>query len=160
MTSMDLDALACILRGYLQSLRRMSGNRCDFWTCTVDLNAGIDASIESLIADTDIRISDRASAGYAEVDALLQRRVFSMLDAADEQLCKLFAWDIVEYIELCCLALDPATNPLRKREARVFECSSSFHPALTYLVVPIGSRALVVALGTRAGVMSDASHGT
>ena len=107
MTSMDIDALACILRGYLQALRRMSGNRCDFWTETVDLGGSIEASIESLIAGTDIMISSRASAGYEEVDALLQRHVFPMLESADEQLCRLFAWDVVEYIDLCCGELDP-----------------------------------------------------
>jgi len=67
---MDLDALACILRGYLQALRRVSSNRCDFWTCIVDWEGGNEGCIESLVADTDIRFSGRAFAGYAEVDAL------------------------------------------------------------------------------------------
>jgi hypothetical protein len=150
MTSMDLDALASILRGYLQSLRRMSGNRCDFWSYAIDMDGDIEDSIDSIIADTDTMISVRVPAGYKEVDVLLDRYVFPMLNVADEQLFKLFAWDIVEYIDLCCWELDPATTPLSRREAMVFEGSSSFHPTLAYLVVPIKSRALVIALGTRA----------
>lgn len=147
---MDLDALSSILRGYLQSLRRMSGNRCDFWSYAIDMDGDIDGSIGSIIADSDVRIVTSAPAGYKDVDNLLDRYVFSMLDAADEVLCKLFAWDIVEYIELCCWELDPVSTPLSRREAMVFEGSSSFHLTLAYLVVPIKSRALVIALGTRA----------
>jgi len=147
---MDLDTLASILRGYLQSFRRMSGNRCDFWSNPIDLDGDIAGSIDSIIADTDVRISVNLPAGYKEVDALLDRYVFPMLNVADEDLCKLFAWDIVEYIELCCREVDPVTTPLSRREARVFEGSSGFHPMLAYLVVPIRSRALVIALGTRA----------
>jgi len=147
---MDLDALASILRGYLQSLRRMSGNRCDFWSYAIDLDGGIDGSIDSIIAGTDVRISDSAPAGYKEVDVLLDRYVFPMLNVADEDLCKLFAWDIVEYIEICCRELDPLSTPLSRREAMMFAGSSSFHSTLAYLVVPIKSRALVIALGARA----------
>jgi len=147
---MDLDALTSFLLGYLQSLRRMTGNRCDFWSYAIDMDGDIEGSIDSIIADTDVRISVHAPAGYKEVAALLDRYVFPMLNVADEELCKLFAWDIVEYIELCCREMDPVTTPLSRREAMVFEGSSSFHPTLAYLVVPIKSRALVVALGTRA----------
>jgi hypothetical protein len=147
---MDLDTLASILRGYLQSFRRMSGNRCDFWSYAIDLDGDNASSIDSIIADTDVRISVNLPAGYKEVDALLDRYVFPMLNVADEDLRKLFAWDIVEYIELCCREVDPVTTPLSRREARVFEGSSGFHPMLAYLVVPIKSRALVIALGTRA----------
>ena len=147
---MDLDALTSFLLGYLQSLRRMTGNRCDFWSYAIDMDGDIEGSIDSIIADTDVRISVSVPAGYEEVDALLDRYVFSMLNVANEELCKLFAWDIVEYVELCCRELDPVTNPLRRREAMIFEGSSSFHPTLAYLVVPIKSRALVIALGTRA----------
>jgi hypothetical protein len=147
---MDLDTLASILRGYLQSFRRMSGNRCDFWSYAIDLEGDIAGSIDSIVADTDVRISVNLPAGYKEVDALLDRYVFPMLNVADEDLRKLFAWDIVEYIELCCREVDPVTTPLSRREARVFEGSSGFHPTLAYLVVPIKSRALVIAFGTRA----------
>ena len=114
------------------------------------MDDGIEGSINPIIAGTDFRISVSAPAWYKEVDVLLDRYVFPMLRVADEQLCKLFAWDIVEYIDLCCWELDPMTTPLSRREAMVFEGASSSHPTLAYLVVPIESRALVIALGTRA----------
>lgn len=59
--------------------------------------------------------------GFKEVHVLLDRHVFPKLNAADEELCKLFAWDIVEYIDPCCWGMDPVTTPLSRREAMVFD---------------------------------------
>jgi hypothetical protein len=44
----------------------------------------------------------------------------------------------------------PSSEEVDAREAMVLEGSSSFHSTLAYLIVPIKSRALVIASGTRA----------
>jgi len=138
------------LDGYLLSLRRLSGNRCDFWAEIFDIENDAKSDFNRSLSDRDVTLLDSSPAGYREVDEVLEKHLFSKLAVAEEALLKLFAWDIVEYIEMSYRLLEPKIDPLYSKEAILINAESKFHGRYVYIVIPVKNRGVAVGLATRA----------
>lgn len=149
---MNAESVALILEGYFQSLRRLSCNRCDFWSYVIGLSEDVEVDLTTHLSRTNsgTRITGRAAVGYAEFDALLNQHVVSRLAIRDQNLLGLFCWDIAEYIQSSYRDGDSATDPFASRTAVAFNAFSAFHGGHVYLAVPLTSRALVIGFGARA----------
>ena len=149
-TNIDIQPTVCSLTGYLLSLRRLSSNKCDFWADTIDLNGSVLESLESHLKGREITLGDSSVAGYSEVDNMLRERVFSNLTLADENLLKLFAWDIIELIEMAYRLIEPEINPIASGKALLINANSEFHGDYVYLVIPVDAQAILVGVANRA----------
>ncbi|WP_334079057.1 hypothetical protein [Microbulbifer sp. M83] len=149
---MDIETVSQLLEGYLLALRRLSGNRCDFWSLTTPLKDDVEKSLKAHFSGigADTTIIGKTAIGYAELETLLDHHVFSRLEAGEKTHCELFGWDIVEFIQMSYRELEPEIDPLHTREAMSFDVSSRSHGAHVYIVVPVKEKALVIGLGARA----------
>ena len=138
------------LDGYLLALRRLSGNRCDFWAETFDLQGDVVDDFKRHLSKRDISLLDSSSIGYKEIDKALEEHSFSKLHIADESLLKLFAWDIVEYIQMSYRLIEPEIDPISSGRAILINAESKFHGRYVYIVVPVQNKSLAVGLATRA----------
>jgi hypothetical protein len=138
------------LDGYLQSLRRLSGNLCDFWVEIFEVQNDVEIDLTKLVSDRSISLFDKVRVGYREIDEILGKHLFSKLKTQDDSLHKLFAWDIVEYIQLSYPSFAPEDDPISKRQSFVIDAESDFHGKYVYIVIPMGSKAVAIALATRA----------
>ncbi|MCP4233118.1 MAG: methylated-DNA--[protein]-cysteine S-methyltransferase [Aestuariibacter sp.] len=82
------------LGGYLLSLRRLSGNQCDFWAETFEIDSDLESSVKKYLASREISLLNTSHVGYKEVDETLEKHLFSKLQIKNESLQKLFVWDI------------------------------------------------------------------
>jgi hypothetical protein len=149
---MNIELIAQSLEGYLLSLRRLTGNRCDFWSFMVPLDGGIEESLEAHFAriNAGATILGKAFIGYAELEALLRDHLLSKLEAGEKSHFELFTWDITEFIQMSYRELESESDPLRTREAISFDARSEFHGNHVYIVIPVQDEALVIGLGARA----------
>jgi hypothetical protein len=138
------------LDGYLLSLRRLSGNSCDFWAETFQCADDLEKSFSSHLADRGISLIDKSSIGYREIDQVLEEHVFSKLQVEDESLLKLFAWDIVEYLQLSYRFIEPEIDPISSKKAMLLNVESEFHGKFVFMVIPVIDNAIAVGLATRA----------
>ena len=149
---MDVKSLARWLSGYLQCLRRLSGNRCDFWSFTISSEGRLQESLDDFFKSNAIEttILGETSIGYPELESLLREHLFSKLAIEDPNLPGLFAWDIVEQIQMSYRELELQPDPLSNGHAVCFSVHSQFRGPHVYMVIPVSERALAIALGTRA----------
>jgi len=138
------------LSGYLLALRRLSGNRCDFWTEIFDLKGDVVDDFKRYLLNRDINLLDSLSIGYKEIDNVLEEHSFSKLHIADESLLKLFAWDIVEYIEMSYRSIKPEIDPISSNQVVLVNAESEFHGKYVYIVIPVKNKNVAVGLATRA----------
>tara|TARA_B110000196_G_scaffold319273_1_gene336859 strand:+ start:2793 stop:3296 length:504 start_codon:yes stop_codon:yes gene_type:complete len=142
--------LIAYLDGYLHSLRRLSGNLCDFWVETFEFKNDIETGFRDHLADTEISIVKKSQIGYKEIDQILEENILSKLLVKDTSLLGIFSWDIVEYLQMTYQLIEPEINPMYKKEALLFTAKSEFHGEFVYIVVPVLNQAVVVGLATRA----------
>jgi hypothetical protein len=142
--------LIAYLDGYLHSLRRLSGNLCDFWVETFEFKNDIETGFRDHLADTEISIVKKSQIGYKEIDQILEENILSKLLVKDTSLLGIFSWDIVEYLQMTYQLIEPEIDPMYKKEALLFTTKSEFHGEFVYIVVPVLNQAVVVGLATRA----------
>ncbi len=149
-----MEAIVNNLNGYLHSLRRLSGNKCDFWAESVEIESDIDNTIDKYFSklESNNKALKKEEIDYSTVEKLLKDLVFSNLNVRDDNLIKLFAWDIVEYYGLASTALDPegGFNPLVSNGAIKVSVQSDFYESCVYYVVQIANFAVVTGLAIRA----------
>lgn len=141
------------LNGYLYSLRRFTGNKCDFWTELVELEGSLEDSVKNHLStfEVDLEITDSKNISYSEVEALLDSFILSNLKIDDDDIKKLLAWDIVEYYGLASTDIDEKNdfNPLVSNGAIQFTMKSDFHSSHIYYAVPIGNQIILTGLAVR-----------
>lgn len=148
---MAMDEIAISnLNGYLHALRRLSGNACDFWAEIFPCIGDVEGSFRNHLAGQGVSLVEKQNVRYREIDEILEREIFSKLVVEDESLLKLFAWDIVEFIELAYIQTQPETSPISNKQAFVFKAKSEFHGEYVYLVVPVNDQAISIGLASRA----------
>ena len=149
-----MEAIINNLNGYLHSLRRLSGNKCDFWAECVEIDSDIDNAIDKYFSKlkSDCKVLKTEKIDYSTVENLLNNLVFSNLTIRDDNLIKLLAWDIVEYYGLASTALDSEGefNPLVSNGAIKISVQSDFYESCVYYVVQIANFAVVTGLAIRA----------
>lgn len=138
------------LDGYLLSLRRLSGNRCDFWAEIFDVEGDVEDGFRQCLVGREVTLLDKSPVGYTEIDGVLETHLLSKLKVKDEALHKLFAWDIVEFIQMSFRLLEPEIDPISTKKAFLINAESAFHGRYVYIVVPVRNRAIAVGLATRA----------
>lgn len=138
------------LDGYLLALRRLSGNACDFWAESFPCSVDIETSFSSHLADRNISLNGKSTIGYIEIDQVLEEHVFSKLQVKDEALLKLFAWDIVEYLQMAYRLIEPEIDPISSKKALLFSAESDFHGKFVFMVIPVIDHAIAVGLAARA----------
>jgi hypothetical protein len=138
------------LDGYLLALRRLSGNRCDFWAEIFDLEGDVVEDFKRYLSTRDISLLDSSPVGYKEIDKVLEGHSLSKLDVTDESLLSLFAWDIVEYIQMSYRLIEPEIDPVSSNQAILVNAESEFHGRYVYIVIPVQNKSVAVGLATRA----------
>ena len=138
------------LDGYLLSLRRLSNNQCDFWAEIFELSDGIENSFKKHLSGLDVTLLSHEPVGYRDIDAILNDHLFSKLIGLSDPVKKLFAWDIVEYLQMSYREIDPEIDPISSKEALLFNAVSEFHGKYIYIVIPVVNCAVAVGLATRA----------
>ena len=138
------------LDGYLLALRRLSGNRCDFWAEIFDIEGDVVDDFKKYVSNRDISILDSSPIGYKEINRVLEEHSLSKLDVTDESLLSLLAWDIVEYIQMSYRLIEPEIDPISSNQAMLINAESEFHGRYVYLVIPVQNKSVAVGLATRA----------
>lgn len=138
------------LDGYLLSLRRLSGNLCDFWAEIFDVEGDVEEGFRQHLVGREVTLLDKSPVGYKEVDVVLETHLLSKLKVKDESLRELFCWDIVEFIQMSFRLLEPEIDPISTKEAFLINAESEFHSQYVYIVVPVTNQAVAVGLATRA----------
>ncbi|MES2676677.1 MAG: hypothetical protein V4660_20740 [Pseudomonadota bacterium] len=138
------------LDGYLLSLRRLSGNLCDFWAEIFDINGDVEVGFREHLVDREITLLDRSPVGYKEIDVVLEKHLLSKLGVEDVSLLKLFSWDIVEFIQMSFRHLDPEIDPISTKQAFLINAESGFHGQYIYIVIPVINQAIAIGLAIRA----------
>lgn len=137
------------LDGYLLSLRRLSGNACDFWAEVFPCPGDIEDCFKVHLAGRGVSLFEKYNVGYEEIDQILQRELFSKLVVKDESLLRLFAWDVVEYLQMSYRLIKPEIDPVLNNQSLVFKANSEFHGQYVYLVVPVNDKAVAVGFAVR-----------
>ncbi|MGH1540024.1 MAG: hypothetical protein ACRBHB_06360 [Arenicella sp.] len=137
------------LDGYLLALRRLSGNRCDFWVEAFDSESSVEDDFRKHLSNHNVTLLDSSSIGYKEIDRALEKHALSKLNIKDESLLKLFAWDIVEYIQMSYRLIEPDIDPISSNQAILINAESEFHGRYVYIVIPVQNKGLAVGLATR-----------
>ena len=146
-----MNSIICNLNGYLHSLRRLSGNACDFWATTFVLEDGLEKSLFEYFENNEVEVdfNKKSVVNYRDIDAILQTHVFSKLAVNDESLFKLFAWDIMEFLQMSYRGIEPEIDPVYNGEAFMLNAKSEYHSACVYLVIPIENQAVIVGFASR-----------
>lgn len=149
-----MEAIIANLNGYLHSLRRLSGNKCDFWAEATKIDSDLDNAIEGFLSNikSGVKLIEKSKINYSAVEALLEELVLSNLLTDDENLKKSIAWDIVEYYGLASTALDAEGefNPLVSNGAIKVSVQSDFHKSCVFYIVVISNYMVVTGLAERA----------
>lgn len=138
------------LEGYLLSLRRLSGNRCDYWAEVIEVDDNLEDCFKKYLSALQVKFIDSSTAGYREIDSLFEAEFQSSLRFQDEDLIKLFVWDIVECIQMTFQELEPETDPIHEKKALIITANSERYGNFRYLVVPVANKVIVIGLATRA----------
>ena len=151
---MNIEAVICNLNGYLQSLRRLSGNKCDFWVDIIEVKTSLEDDVETHIMsiDNNLIIIDKTQISYHAVQEHLDKFVFSNLLIDDENILKLLAWDVVEYYGLASTELDPngELNPLVHNGAILINIQSQRYESFVYYIVALPGYAIITGIAIRA----------
>lgn len=140
----------CNLDGYLLSLRRVSGNKCDYWSEILDIEGDIVHSFRKHLAALEVKLIDTNTAGYREIETLFETEFRSSLDFQVEDQIRLFVWDVVEYIQMTYRDIEPNIDPINEKKALIAKAHSEFYGNYSYIVIPVGKRAVAVGVATRA----------
>jgi hypothetical protein len=138
------------LDGYLHSLRRLSGNRCDYWAEVIEVDDNFEDCFKKYLGVLKVKFIDSSTAGYREIDSLFEAEFQSSLRFQEEDLIKLFVWDIVEYIQMTYREMEPEIDPIHEKKALIITANSEHHGDFRYLVVPVENKVIVIGLATRA----------
>ena len=138
------------LDGYLLALRRLSGNQCDFWAEIFDSKGNLEDDFRKYLSSRDVALINSSPVGYKEIDNVLEIHTLSKLQIKDESLLKLFAWDIVEYIQMSYRLIEPEIDPVSSNKAILINAESEFHGRYVYIVIPVQNKCVAVGLATRA----------
>ena len=138
------------LDGYLQCLRRLSDNKCDYWAEVIEISDDVESSFRKHISGLGVKLVNCEAAGYREIEELLKNDFGSSLKELEETSIKLFVWDVVEYIQMAFRDIKPELDPIHKRQSFIAGAQSEFHGDYSYVVVPVKGKAIVVGAATRA----------
>jgi hypothetical protein len=142
------------LDGYLLSMRRLSGNQYDYWAEILDITAGVETALTNHFykINPELKVIEKYEICYLDVEKLLVEYIFSQLAFTNENIKKLFLWDIVEYFGLASTQDDPEGdfNPLVSNGALKLSMQPNFYKSHVYLVVPISNYAIIMGLAKRA----------
>ena len=138
------------LDGYLLALRRLSGNRCDFWAEIFESKNNVEDDFKKHLSNRDVVILNSSPVGYKEIDKVFNTHSLSKLHVKDKSLLKLFAWDVVEYIQMSYRLIEPEIDPISSNQAILINAESDFHGRYVYIVIPVQNKCVAVGLATRA----------
>ena len=138
------------LNGYLLSLRRLSGNACDFWAEVFPCSGDVEDCFRVHLAGLGVSLVGKSRVGYEEIDQILRREVFSKLVVEDESLLRVFSWDVVEYLQMSYRLTKPEIDPIFNNQSLLFKAHSELHGEYVYLVVPVNEKAIAVGFAARA----------
>ncbi len=140
------------LDGYLQSLRRLSGNQCDFWAELIEIETDLESDLTAYLRKKSIAVLDRKPVGIGELRALLDLHLLSKLKVDDADLHRLLAWDIIEFIRMSYRMRQsrPVRDPISRRESFVADVGSDFHGKRVIIAIPVERRCIAISLATRA----------
>ena len=136
------------LDGYLHALRRLSENRCDFWVDVFNLKDDLVGDFKEHLSNREVALGRISNVDYKGLDEVLQENVLSKLIVKDESLLKLFAWDIVEYIQMSYRLITPEIDPVSSNEAKMIGAESEFHGRYIYVLIPVENKCIAVGLAT------------
>ncbi|WP_444928617.1 hypothetical protein ACJJIF_12150 [Microbulbifer sp. SSSA002] len=148
--NMESPTIVNNLDGYLQCLRRLSNNACDFWANSYVHDGNLEKGLISHLNGQDVSIGKSYRTNYEGISAELSKHVFQKVTCVSEDQKNLIEWDITEYIEMACREVDEEANPIYKEQSMIFQAKSEFHGEYIYLVVPASNQAIVVGFATRA----------
>jgi len=140
------------LNGYFQVLRRLSKNRCDFWSELIEIDGTLENTIEEYLESKEsVEFLNKKDISYSEVQELYESYIFSNITVSTVA-HKLLTYDIVEYYGLASTSTDSNNdfNPLISNGAVLLNVRSEFHSEYIYYVVEYGNKAIVTGLATRA----------
>ncbi|MCU7843415.1 MAG: hypothetical protein KZQ93_06210 [Candidatus Thiodiazotropha sp. (ex Monitilora ramsayi)] len=138
------------LDGYLHSLRRLSGNKCDYWAEVFEITGDIKFSFRERANVLEVNILDFIPVGYRELEAFFETEFRSSLKSQEGDLIKLFVWDVVEYIQMTFRDVDPEVDPIHEKQSFIARAQSKFHGNYSYVVVPVKTKAIAVGVAARA----------
>jgi hypothetical protein len=138
------------LDGYLLSLRRLSGNKSDFWAEIVNVEGDVEKSLRSQMKMNDIELKEKELVGYREIESFLENQLTEKLNVNEYSLVKLFVWDVVEFIQQSFIENNQEQDPIHLKKSFIIKAMSKFHGNYSYLVIPINGKALVLGLANRA----------
>jgi hypothetical protein len=138
------------LDGYLQSLRRLSGNKYDYWTEVFEINDEVASSFRDHVNGLNVRLLGFEPVGYREIEAFFETEFMSSLMVKDEGLIKLLVWDVMEYIQMAFRDINPEIDPIHLKDSFIASTQSEYHGDYRYLVVPVKAKALAVGVAARA----------
>ena len=138
------------LDGYLLSLRRLSGNKSDFWAEIVDIEGDVEKSFCSQMKERDIELKNKKFVGYKEIESLLETQLNEKLKLSEGSLVNMFVWDIVEFLQQSFSENELEHDPIHLKESFVIMAMSKFHGIYHYLVVPAKGKAIAMSLANRA----------
>jgi len=141
------------LNGFFQALRRLSENRCDYWSHCLEIDSSLEIAIQQYFNNMDdVELIETNNITYQEVEALHQEYIFSNLVNVNGNVLELLKWDLVEYFGQASIAKNSEGpfNPLVSNGALLLKAKSSFHGQYVYYVVSYGSKAIITGLAVRA----------
>jgi hypothetical protein len=144
------------LDGYLRCLRRLNKNKCDYWVEQFEISGEVETSFSEYATGIDVKIMNCDLVGYREIEVFFEKEFSSTLKSLEEDQIKLFAWDVVEYIQMTFRGKDPDQDPIYKKHSFIASmkhhtrAQSDFHGYFRDIVVSVKDRATVVGVAARA----------
>lgn len=136
-----------LLNGYLLSMRRLSRSRRDYWVKSFEYNDSVEEGFKHhLKNEGDVTLISGKSIEYKEINEVLNTSIFSHLKVQDETSLKLFAWDIIEHVDLAFIDLSKENMSLK---SMLFRAESEFHGEYVYLVLHKLNHAVAIGLAGR-----------
>ncbi len=141
------------LNGYLQSMRRLGLNQCNYSASVREIKNNFENEIEDYktIFKDDYQVSSQKHADYKQLEQLHHDLIYSKLKVKDKDIIKLFEWDIVEYFGLASTSIDKENtfHPTVKNGAIVLELKAERYISLVYYFVEIGDFMVTVTLSEK-----------
>ncbi|MCG8093239.1 MAG: hypothetical protein JAZ17_06355 [Candidatus Thiodiazotropha endolucinida] len=137
------------LDGYLLSLRRLSGNKSDFWAEIVDIEGDVENSFCSQMKEREIELNRKEYVGYKEIEIYLETQLNEKLNLSEGSLVNMFVWDIVEFLQQAFSVNELEYDPIRLKESFLIMAMSEFHGNFHYIVVPFKGKAIAMGMVNR-----------
>jgi hypothetical protein len=138
------------LDGYLHCLRRLSSNKSDYWAEVLEVDGEVEESFRKHLSNIEVELLDITTVGYREIESFFEDEFRSSLYVQDEDCIKLFAWDVVEYLQTSFREIKPEIEPVQEKQAFIVGAHSKFHEKYSYLVVPVKRKLIAVGVAKRA----------